>query len=90
MTKTYKLVTLEDLLQVPADRREACMREVLYALSLHDLVIDADQPQGFYSMTWTDDDEKLINLRFGESEQSITLHVTPSADGKPDTSAPVT
>ena len=80
MPKTYKLATLEDLLQVPADRREACMREVLYAMSLHDLVIDADWQRDFYSMTWTDDDEMRINMRFGESEQTLTLHVTPSEE----------
>ena len=90
MPKTYDLVKLEDLLQVPADRREACMREVLYALALHDLAIGDGQSQGWRSVSWTDDDDMRIDLHFGGGEPMLTLQITPGPDGKPATSAPLT
>ena len=83
MPKTYELVTLEDLLQVPADRREACLREVLYAMALHDVAICGNQFRGFHSMAWTDDNDMRIELQFGDSEHALTLRGTSSADGKP-------
>jgi hypothetical protein len=37
MAQTYNLVTISDLLKVPIDRREDCVRDLLYALALADL-----------------------------------------------------
>ena len=79
---TYRINTILDLLQVPADRREVCMRELLYGLTTHELLlgdIPADQikHEGF---DWTDDGDPSLHVELGD--QTFTLRMlSPEGEG---------
>lgn len=74
MKRTYEIARITDLLQVPADKREACMRELLYALDLLDLAGE-DVRAGLQAIRWTDDDETNVTLEVN-GEELLRLEVT--------------
>lgn len=77
MAKTYKLVTIQDLLQVPLERRAACFRDLEYGLALLDLAVGDDMPVKLpEGMTWTDDDNHSVTLDIGQEQ--LTLVVSDS------------
>lgn len=63
--KTYRLYRISDLLQVPIDRREECVRELLYGLALLDLAAGDECNPELQSLVWTDDGESTIDLDLG-------------------------
>lgn len=70
---TYKIDRIEDLLKVPADRRAACVRELLYALEL--LEFSGAESLG-QPMDWTDDGDASATLYGADGEQIVKLRVT--------------
>ena len=66
-----------DRLNVPIDRRPDCLRELEYALALHELAFGQDAvnvPIG--PMHWTDDGRTATELIDASGELVLTLEVT--------------
>lgn len=74
-TKTYKLRELGDLLKVPADRREACVRELLYALCLTEFA-GGTETLGPVDFVWVDDGQTSVSITDGTGEPVLSLKVT--------------
>lgn len=66
MIKDYKITTFTDLLQIPTERRELCVREILYALSMADLV---GVESSLRSFDWTDEAARRAFLRGTEAQE---------------------
>lgn len=75
MAQTYNLVTISDLLKVPIDRREDCVRDVLCALALADLALGDDGHAAAQSWTWTDDGDHSASINVN-GEEMLTLKIT--------------
>ncbi len=72
MSITYKIDHIADLLHIPADRRSACLQEIEYALSLHELAFgEAAVTTPIASLHWTDDGDKSITLKGGAGEALV-------------------
>ena len=69
---SYRIEKIADLLRVPADRRAACVRNVLYALDLHELAFGGvpDAP-AFGAVEWTDDDDLSVDVVSAEDGSSF-------------------
>jgi hypothetical protein len=76
MADTYSLVTISDLLKVPIDRREDCVRDLLYALALTDLAFGVES-EGIEAKqwTWTDDGDHSASINVN-GEEMLTLKIT--------------
>lgn len=86
MPTTYEIDRIADLLRVPIERRTACLREVEYALALHELAFGekaADVEIG--PMRWTDDGDKTCTLHDANGKPVLTLEVTNKSDMQPNT-----
>jgi hypothetical protein len=73
---TYSLKYISDLFKVPVEKRERCMRELLYSLNLGELAFGdkaAEYSQGF---TWTDDDSSDVTV-IANGEELLKLEITP-------------
>jgi hypothetical protein len=73
---TYSLTTIADLLLVPADRREACMRDLLYALATNELAF-GEHARAVLKLPvlWLDDDSPSCTIK-ANGETLLTLEVT--------------
>lgn len=77
MAKTYRLEGFNDLLDVPADRREACMRDILYSLAVHELAFGDEAKQTpIGSLLWTDDGMHNIDIQDQDGNPVVSLEVT--------------
>ena len=76
MSEAYILVTISDLLKVPIDRREACLRDLLYALALADFAV-GDEKEGVEAKqwTWTDDGDHSATINLN-GEEILSLKIT--------------
>jgi hypothetical protein len=73
----YKLEKISDLLLVPIDRREACMRDVLYGLALHELAFGEDAQKTMISgVQWTDDDDHSATIHDTDGATVLSLKMT--------------
>jgi hypothetical protein len=76
---TYRIEKIADLLQVPIERRKACMRDVLYLLAAHDLAFGEDAAKSFIGLDWIDDDDHSISLCYPGGEVVLLLKITKDA-----------
>ena len=75
---TYKLSAIADLLLVPADRREACVRNILYVLALHELTLDAAAVGAMVGpIVWVDDGDLSASIRERGGDELLNLTVQP-------------
>ncbi len=73
---TYHLSSIADLLDVPADRREACLRDLLTVLELQEFVFGDDAKAAVVMpMDWTDDGSPDVCLTDGRGNPLITLAI---------------
>jgi hypothetical protein len=72
---TYELVSISDLLLVPMDRRETCVRDLLLALALADLSLGDDGRAAAQTWTWADDGDPSCSITIN-GEAALTLNVT--------------
>jgi len=78
---TYEIDRIADLLRVPIERREACLRQLEYALALHEFAFGERAAEvEIGPMRWTDDGDKSCTLHDREGKPLLTLEVT---DGPP-------
>lgn len=74
---TYRISHISDLLKVPIERREVCLRELAYGLATVDLVLgDDDKEHPFPYIDWTDDGDVSVDVRDQEGKPFIKLQVT--------------
>ena len=77
---SYLIEKISDLLAVPIDRREACVRDVLYGLALHELAFGEDaQKTMIGGVEWTDDDDHSATLCDPERAIVLSLKITKDA-----------
>lgn len=71
--KTYKLATIADLLTVPGERRQDCVREILYLLALTELA--GTQEVMAEGLLWTDDGDKTVAIHDTTGKQFLKLSI---------------
>lgn len=72
---TYDIDRIADLLKVPIDRRAACLREIEYALALHELAFGEEAASvEIWPMRWTDDGNKTT-IHDNNGKPFLTLEV---------------
>lgn len=77
MAVVYEIDRIADLLKVPTDRRDACLRGLQYALELHELAFgEAAASVDIGPMRWTDDGNKSCTLHDSGGKPLLTLEVT--------------
>jgi hypothetical protein len=76
--KTYLLKTLDDLFRIPSDRREACFRELQYAMELHSLAFGDEDAPPFSGIEWTDDGDMSQTIYTTDGEVLCKLEVRPA------------
>lgn len=69
--KTYHLERIVDLLQVPSDRREQCVKELLLCLEFGEFA--EAQWQGPFE--WTDDGDASCSITDEDGNAQLTLEV---------------
>ena len=72
---TYRIKDIADLLAVPIDRREACVRELLLALALLDLAVGDDGPQPVLpdGIDWTDDGDRSVTATINGDKLTLCV-----------------
>ena len=74
--KTYQLATFHDLLAVPAERREACMRDIQCGLLMHELAYGEDAKNvTFGPLSWADDNDHSVQIVDGDGNTVFELSV---------------
>lgn len=74
--KTYRLTKISDLLTVPIERREDCVRDLLYGLALHELAFgDQAQEIGIDHVDWTDEGDNSVTLTDQDGIEVLSLKV---------------
>ena len=83
MAHTYRLNGFIDLLNIPADRREACMRDILYSLAMHELAFGEDAKETpIDSLIWEDDGKHNIDICDQDGQSIVSLEVTNNEGGR--------
>lgn len=77
MSAEYKIESLRDLLNVPMERRRECLRQLEYALALHEFAVGsaAGIPTRDFVMVWLDDGDRTIDYSLN-GEPLLTMEVT--------------
>lgn len=74
--KTYEIRTINDLLKVPSDKLEVCLREIHYGLELHKLAFgDECETIGLEVIRWRDDGDRRVELQDDKGEEIVTLRI---------------
>lgn len=81
----YLIASLNDLLKVPVGKRGECLRQMAYALELHDFALGHIPPTGF-TMVWRDDGDKSVDMSIN-GEPALRLEIT---DNDPPADSPAT
>ena len=76
---TYEIRTINDLMKVPADRRDACWKDIKLALAAVELAIGSENTE-LEILTWTDDDDQSVTVVDQNGVDLFALEVTK--DGK--------
>lgn len=73
---TYKIDRIADLFNVPGERRQDCMREILLLLAFTELAGTQDlMAEGLY---WTDDGDRSVSINVAPGEPFLKLEVKPA------------
>mgnify|MGYP003404356549 FL=1 len=73
---TYQLATLHDLLAVPVERREACMRDIQSGLLMHELAYGEDAKDvTFGPLSWADDNDHSVQIVDADGTVALELSV---------------
>lgn len=74
--QTYEIRTINDLLKVPAEKRDVCLREIQYSLALHELVFGPDSETiGLEVICWTDDGSRDVQLQDDKGVEIVTMRI---------------
>ena len=72
---TYEIRTINDLLKVPADRRDACSKGNKLGLTAAAVAIRSDNAS-IECVTWTDDDDPSVTAVDESGGELFSLKVT--------------
>lgn len=75
---TYRIQTVTDMLKVPADRRSAMLRDLETALLTHELAFGDEAQSVAINMTWTDDDDRSVDIS-ANGKPLLSLKVTKNS-----------
>lgn len=75
----YEIRTINDLLKVPSDKLDVCLREIQYALELHRLAFGFSETIGLEVIRWRDDGDRRVELQDDKGEEIVTLRVIDAA-----------
>ena len=73
MSRTYFIQHIKDVFLVPAEKRDACFRDVQYAMALMELALGEDAGASCKGILWTDDDNHSCSLRIDDGTEEIAL-----------------
>ena len=76
---TYEIRTINDLLKVPADRRDACWKDIKLALSAVEFAIGSENTE-LGILTWTDDDDQSVTVVDHDGAALFSLKVTEGGE----------
>lgn len=80
MMKTYEIRTINDLLKVPSDKLDVCLREIQYSLELHKLAFGEEcETIGLEVIRWCDDGKRRVELQDDKGEEIVTLRIIDAA-----------
>lgn len=79
--KSYAIVSLNDLLKIPAERFEAFARDLQYAVEMTRLCAGSDGGE-FTGFVWTDDGNHSVDVNFPGGDR-LSLIVTDEMDPEP-------
>jgi hypothetical protein len=60
---------------VPIERREDCVKDLLYGLALHELAFGGEIETGWEGVTWVDDNEHSVTLTDQAGVDLLSLKV---------------
>jgi hypothetical protein len=73
----YRIETLNDLLKVPSDKLDECLRGIQYAIELHHLAFGVDGAgTPINSITWKDDGDMSVRVSDMDGNPVLALEVT--------------
>ena len=83
MNPTYQITTIVDLLSVPIDRRQACLRDIETGLATLELAFGERAAEGLVMpFNWIDDGTSDVMIRDSNTgELALKVSVTPDAGG---------
>lgn len=74
---SYPLTKISDLLTVPFEKREACVKDLLYGLMLHELAFGDEAGEiEMESLIWTDDGDHSVTLEDTNGERVLSLKLS--------------
>jgi len=77
MQAAYRIESINDFLAIPAERRQACFRELELALLTHELAFgDGAQVAPVGVLHWTDDSNASVELQDIAGQQMLRLEVS--------------
>jgi hypothetical protein len=79
MAETYKLVTISDLLNIPLDRLDVCLRDLAYAVCMAHFVAGCGAKPVMEGIVWTDDGDHSVRVT-ANGEPLFTLEVRPEGE----------
>jgi hypothetical protein len=79
MGEAYKLVTISDLLNIPLDRLDACLRDLAYAVCMAHFVAGSEGKPEMSEVIWTDDGDHSVKVT-ANGEPLFTLDVRPEGE----------
>lgn len=78
--ETYELRTIQDLLKVPAGRRQACFRDLEYALLVHELALGECVGEATMGvLKWVDDGDCSVDMSLND-KPLLSLKVTKTSE----------
>lgn len=73
MAMNYQIVTIEDMLKIPPDRRRACFEEIELALLALELLADGHPVKLLNGFAWCDDGDKSQDLSINGEEFRLEI-----------------
>lgn len=68
--KTYELITIQDLLKVPTEKRAQCLRDIENALNMHERTVGANAIN-IIMIRWKEDGGKSVTVTHREDGELL-------------------
>ena len=77
----YEIRTINDLLKVPSDKLDICLREIQYSLELHKLAFgEESETMGLDVIRWKDDGDRIVQLQDNKGDEIVTLRIVDAPE----------
>lgn len=79
----YRIDAIGDLVKIPPDRVEACLRDIAYAVAVHHLAFGTGSDcVPFGALEWTDDDNHSVRVYDARGAKFLELKVEDEQEGE--------